>query len=222
MAWQQTGSLKGPKGDKGDQGIQGPKGDKGDDGVGIEIGGSVDTYAELSGLGLGAGDAGTGYLNKADGKLYIWDGSAWPADGDGADFRGPKGDKGDKGDPGEKGEKGDQGIQGITGSAGADGQKGDPGEPNTLTIGTVQATDGSPSATITGTSPNQVLNLTLKTGAKGDPGSTGAKGEKGDKGDTGARGSRWYVGTGAPTSISGSAVGDFYLDNDTGQYYELI
>ena len=52
------------------------------------------------------------------------------------------------------------------------GKKGDPGATgpaNTLTIGTV--TSGiEASATITGESPNQVLNLVLKQGDKGNPG----------------------------------------------------
>ena len=43
------------------------------------------------------------------------------------------------------------------------------GPPNTLTIGTV--TEGAtPAASITGASPNQTLDLTLKTGAPGAPG----------------------------------------------------
>jgi len=57
----------------------------------------------------------------------------------------------------------------------ATGPKGDtgpastiPGPPNTLAIGTV--TEGaSPDASITGTPPNQTLNLTLKAGADGPP-----------------------------------------------------
>ena len=57
-------------------------------------------------------------------------------------------------------------------SVGAQGTKGDPGDTgpaNTLTIGTV--TSGiEASATITGESPNQVLNLVLKKGDKGDSG----------------------------------------------------
>ena len=52
------------------------------------------------------------------------------------------------------------------------GKKGDPGATgpaNTLTIGTV--TSGTEvSATITGEAPNQVLNLVLKQGDKGNPG----------------------------------------------------
>lgn len=54
------------------------------------------------------------------------------------------------------------------------GVAGEQGQPNTLTIGSV--TSGTTaSATITGTSPNQVLNLVLPKGEKGD---------KGDKGDS--------------------------------------
>lgn len=57
-------------------------------------------------------------------------------------------------------------------SVGAQGTKGDPGDTgpaNTLTIGTV--TSGiEASATITGESPNQVLNLVLQQGEKGDSG----------------------------------------------------
>lgn len=50
------------------------------------------------------------------------------------------------------------------------GEPGAPGPANSLTIGTV--TDGpAPAATITGTSPNQVLNLVLQRGPAGSPGS---------------------------------------------------
>jgi hypothetical protein len=49
------------------------------------------------------------------------------------------------------------------------------GPPNVLTVGTVTA--GTPaSATITGTSPSQVLNLVLQTGATGATGATGPVG----------------------------------------------
>lgn len=54
----------------------------------------------------------------------------------------------------------------IRGSIGATGPS------NTLAIGTVTSA-ASPSATITGTSPNQTLNLVLPKGDKGDTGNTG-------------------------------------------------
>ena len=62
---------------------------------------------------------------------------------------------------------------------------------NTLSIGSVSS-GTTASATITGTAPNQTLNLVLPkgdkgdTGEKGDKGEQGIQGDKGDKGDTGA------------------------------------
>ena len=76
---------------------------------------------------------------------------------------GPQGEQGPQGIQGIQGEQGPQGEQGETGPAGADGLT-----PN-LTIGTV--TTGAPGtdaeATITGTAPNFVLNLTIPQGQPG-------------------------------------------------------
>lgn len=55
------------------------------------------------------------------------------------------------------------------------GPKGDTGASNVLTIGTVEKGDTA-SATITGTSPSQILNLVLPKGDKGQPGDKGADG----------------------------------------------
>ena len=159
MAWAVSGNIRGP------QGPEGPPGPTGADGAGIEIAGSVATYAALP-TGLGAADAGDGYLVDADGKLYIWSGAAFPAAGAGVEFRGPQGPQGDDGD---------QGIQGIQ-------------------------------------------------GAKGDQGIQGIQGPKGDTGvagTAGVRGAKWYTGTGAPTAIAGSMVGDMYLDASDGSIYQL-
>ena len=71
-----------------------------------------------------------------------------------------------------------KGDQGIPGQDGKDGEDGSPGPVNTLTIGTVQSGD-TPSATITGEAPNQVLNLVL---VKGDTGNTGPQGQQGPPG----------------------------------------
>ena len=129
------------KGAGGLRGVQGPAG------AGLEISGSVATYADLP-WQLTIYDAGKAYFVQADGLLYIWTGERWPAEGEGAQFQGP---------------------QGIRGQAGADGA---PGPANTLTIGTV-TTGASAEATITGTSPNQVLNLTLPQGPAGQDGRDG-------------------------------------------------
>ena len=153
MAWSTIGNIKGPKGDTGDQGIQGVKGDtgtaggqgiqgpKGDpgiqgiqgvpgtagaDGKGISIAGSAATYAALP-SNLGPADAGKGYLVDADGKLYIWNGTAFPANGSGVAFQGPKGDTGPQGATGSTGGQGIQGVKGDTGAAGTPGATGSTG-----------------------------------------------------------------------------------------------
>lgn len=152
----------------------GLKGEKGDPGAGLSISGSVNTYSELP-SNLTESDAGTAYFVQADGKLYVWSGSSWPADGDGAQFQGPagpqgpKGDKGDTGDTGPKGDKGDKGDTGPQGERGPQGPKGDQGEPGE------QGPKGD-------TGPQGIQ------GPQGLQGLQGEKGDKGDKGDTGPQG----------------------------------
>ena len=139
----QKEELRGPKGDRGDKGspgaspqiidgkwnvdghdtgveARGPKGEPGADGKGIEIGGGVDSYADLpSGV-----PAGTGYLNRADGKLYIYDGAEWPAEGEGVAFQGPRGEDGQDGQPGQPGKPGRDGEDGQPGQPGERGPRG--------------------------------------------------------------------------------------------------
>lgn len=127
--WVSKGSLKGPKGDTGDagpagrgvqssevnvaghliltytDGVQVDLGDvTGEDGSSVAIAGSVATYAALP-TTLTAADAGDGYLVDADGKLYVWSGSSWPANGAGVAFRGPQGAQGIQGVPGTRGNR---------------------------------------------------------------------------------------------------------------------
>lgn len=84
----------------------------------------------------------------------------------------PQGDVGPEGPQGETGPAGPQGEQGEIGPQGPQGETGEPGPTPTLTIGTV--TTGEPGtdadASITGTAPNFVLNLTIP---RGDPGTQG-------------------------------------------------
>ena len=131
----------GPQGPKGDPGPQGPKGDTGETGPQGPQGPKGDPG--------GTGPAGP---------------------------EGPQGEKGEKGDPGADGAPGatgPQGPKGDTGETGPQGPKGDTGPANTLSIGTV--TTGEPgtaaAATITGESPNQILNLTIPRGDTGAAGS---------------------------------------------------
>ena len=91
--------VPGPAGAAGPVGPIGPAGAAGavgPAGAGIAIKGSVASYADLP-KGLTAADAGEAHEVQADGKLYVWSGSRWPADGAGSDFRGPKGDVGPAG-----------------------------------------------------------------------------------------------------------------------------
>lgn len=81
---------------------------------------------------------------------------------------------------GVQGPQGDTGPQGKTGPQGDRGPEGPIGLSNTITIGQVQTLpSGEPAtASLTGESPNQVLNLGLPRGDTGE-GSVGPKGEDG-------------------------------------------
>lgn len=82
---------------------------------------------------------------------------------------GPTGPQGLQGETGATGPTGPQGLQGETGATGPTGPS---GETPTLEIGTV--TTGAPgtqaTASITGTAPNYILNLTIPQGPTGPTG----------------------------------------------------
>lgn len=150
MAWTQTGSIKGPKGDPGPQGADGPagprgpegaqgipgpegqtgpagpQGERGEDGKGIQIAGQVATYSALP-TTLTEADAGKGYLVESDGRLYVWSGTSFPASGSGAEFRGPAGPEGAQGPAGRDGVQGPQGPIGPEGAQGDQGPTGPAG-----------------------------------------------------------------------------------------------
>ena len=82
-----------------------------------------------------------------------------------------------------------------------DGTNGQNGQNNTLTIGTV-TTGVNPSATITGDSPNQVLNLVLP---KGDAGTTGQAGADGTT-PTVTVGTTTTLPAGSPATVTQSGT----------------
>ena len=154
----------GPQGERGPQGVQGeqgPQGPKGDDGAGIEITGTVATYADLP-TGLTPEDEGKGYYVEADGKLYIWNGSAFPADGDGVQIQGPQGPQGIQGIQGPQGEQGAQGPQGETGAQGPAGPQGEQGPAGPT--GPTGPAGFSPIATVTQTSTGATISITDSQG----------------------------------------------------------
>ena len=75
-------------------------------------------------------------------------------------------------------------LQGKDGKNGKDGKDGEPGPANTLSMGTVMQGDTA-AASISGTSPNQQLNLILPKGEKGEQGETGIPGKDGENGANG-------------------------------------
>lgn len=200
-------------------------------GEGIEIAGQVATYVDLPD-DLGPVDSGQGFLVEADGKLYIWSGTAFPADGAGVEFRGPQGLPGDPGDDatvsigttttGEAGTPASVTNVGMPGAAvfnfviprgqqGGKGDTGDDGADATVSIGTTStgAAGTNAAVTNTGTAGAAVLNFTIP------------RGDQGVQGNPGARGSQWYTGNGAPGTIVGAIAGDKYLDVSDGTVYDL-
>ena len=123
-------------------------------------------------------------------------------------LQGVKGDTGEQGPQGIQGSTGPIGLTGLTGSTGATGAKGDkgdkgddgdPGPPNTLTAGTVAQipAGGQPTFSVTGTAPNQTLNLGL---VDGSPTAFELRGEG-------------FPGTGTnATATNAAAVGTYYTD----------
>ena len=85
--------------------------------------------------------------------------------------QGPPGQQGIQGVPGPQGpagQRGETGPRGLTGERGLRGEVGPHGPANVLRIGSVTKGEDA-SATITGSAPNQTLNLVLP---KGDPGAS--------------------------------------------------
>lgn len=171
-------------------GRQGDPGPKGDPGQGISLSGSVAVYGDLP-TGLGAADAGKGYLVQADGRLYVWDGAAFPANGAGAAFTGPQGPQGPQGDAGPQGIQGIQGPQGLKGDTGDTGPQGPAGADSTVP------------------GPQGIQ------GPQGDTGPQGPQGIQGPQGEPGPAGSGSGDVLGPASSVDGTPV---VFDGSTGKY----
>ena len=161
------------RGEPGPQGIQGP--------VGPSINLSVGEVTE--------GDVAVATITGS-GKDYVLNLTLPKGEKGDQGVAGPQGPKGDQGEQGIQGIQGPQGEVGPIGQTGPQGEKGDKGEtgeqgpkgdkgdlgpsPN-ITIGSVEEGDEA-EASITGETPNLILNLTIPRGEQG------IQGEKGDLG----------------------------------------
>lgn len=194
----QTLNLTIPRGEQGPQGVQGEEGPAGpanDLNIGTVTTGAAGSAADASITGTAPSQT----LN-----LTI------PT--------GPQGPEGPQGAQGPEGPEGPQGPQGDPGPEGPEGPQGPAGPPNTLSIGTVSTgSSGSPAgASITGTSPNQTLNLTLPRGPQGIQGPEGPRGPEGPEGDQGppgvVAGNLTYVRAGT-IDVQGESNGNYWVDH---------
>ena len=152
-------------------GPTGPTGPTGPAGVSVNVGTTTTTAPETSASVTNSGTETNIILD-----FTIPRGATGPTGPQGEQgIQGPTGATGPQGEQGILGPTGAQGEQGIQGPAGPTGTAGADGETPTLTIGTV--TTGAPgseaNASITGTAPNYILNLTIPQGPTGPTGSTG-------------------------------------------------
>lgn len=147
---------QGPKGETGDTGPKGDTGPRGDvgpagkDGASVSYEKMVATYADLP-KGLGSGDKGKGYVVQADGRIYVWDGAKFPADGEAPEFRGPQG---------EQGPAGPAGPAGPPGSGATDTWQNDPIEVIDLTS---QLSSGWSADSFTLTRSSGIVTLSVTT-----------------------------------------------------------
>jgi len=167
-----TGSA-GPAGPQGVAGPAGAAGPQGERGAAAVIRGIITAWPPASSPALGdlwilgttipsgtpsAGATGDGFLYVGGSTSNTMQANGWLDIGQ---LRGPVGPAGAAGVAGAQGPTGSQGIPGLQGVAGSQGPA---GPSPTLTIGSV-STGATASASITGTSPNFVLNLVLPSAA---------------------------------------------------------
>lgn len=229
--WTLIGSLQGatgPQGPQGPQGQQGPQGDtgpqgpQGDPGPQGPAGDDGATWYNGSGAPAGAlGAVGDMYLNNDSGDYYEKTGtSTWTLTGN---LEGPQGPTGAQGTPGSgvnwrgtwdagTAYATDDGVehQGSAWIANQATVAGD--EPGVSTKWDLWVAKGD-------TGPQGPAGADGATGPQGPQGDPGPTGPTGPQGPAGEDGSTWHDGNGAPGGGTG-VVGDFYLDNDTGDYYE--
>ena len=223
--------AQGTQGIQGVQGITGPTGatgaqstvagPTGPQGVGLQIKGTFNTYAELLSA-VPTGTTGDGYL--VAGQLFVWQGVQWANAGT---VQGPTGVIGATGPTGA------QGVIGLTGATGATGATGSTGAAPFTIIGTwQQGITYSPGQAVfydtptlkgtyvrrnntstAGITPLEdpanwlalvaaTIGVTGPTGPQGLTGLTGVQGPTGNLGPTGPTGNQGLLGPTGPTGTT--------------------
>lgn len=165
-------------------------GAQGEPGKGLVISGTVATYTDLP-SDLTEEDAGNAYLVESDGKLYVWSGTSFPAEGNGSEFTGPQGEPGTPGyspvisvsdiEGGHRvtitNENGDQNFDVMDGQAGIQGPAG-----QSITMETSPYYDSGEiigtTVTFYGSQGSETINVL--NGSQGMQGPAGEKGENGN------------------------------------------
>ena len=129
----QVGQLNPVAGIPGPAGPQGVKGDKGDQGVGLDVDGSVPTYADLPAPPfVNLNDV---YVVEETGHGWIYTDRGWIDLG--VVIQGPQGVQGPQGPQGDEGPRGDKGDKGDAGSPGQQGPEGPVGVVPVATATTI-------------------------------------------------------------------------------------
>ena len=203
-------------------GEQGEKGEDGEDGAGLEIKGTVPTFAELP----LKGEPGDIWITADTGHLWAWDKTTgtWI---DLGLMQGPQGPPGETGPPGT-GSPGPQGPVGPKGAKGDTGNTGPQGPPGTTGPQGVPGPTGN-TGPIGPIGPQGVKGDKGDTGSQGVPGIQGIQGEQGIPGPIGPEGPEGQPGTGiaiqgsVPSSadlpLSGNTEGDAWITADTGHLW---
>ena len=203
--------IEGPQGPKGDEGTKGfpgnigPEGPQGEEGppglpgLGINLLGSVPTWADLPATGNVVGDA---WITDDIGDLWSWgDDSVWHDLGHIVGPEGPKGDPGIQGERGAEGIDGEDGAQGIQGQTGGQGPRGPAGQPGIDS--TVPGPEGPEGPKGEHGADSMVPGPVGPTGPEGADGAQGERGFTGDDGADGATGNTGPAGDDGSTGPEG-------------------
>lgn len=239
--WTLRGNLRGPTGATGSQGPTGATGSQGPAGTAGTPGGKI--YATTSAPPGSSYNPNDVWINPSDGNVYDWGIASpgppvvygWIPRGNIKGPAGPTGATGSQGPTGPAGATGTPGERWYSGAGSPSGTyqdsamgdwyldtaNGDIYEKAFPTAWTLRANIKGPTGATGSQGIQGPAGVNGSQGPKGDTGAQGPAGATGSQGPAGTPGEKWFTGAGAPAGgLSGSIVGDWYLDSVTGDYYE--